>query len=222
MATALPVEYEVRFTPRLLDPANPALAEAGSPVPGRRLLLVESTVHELYGDRVRGYLRARGVDHRIHVLPAHERLKTMESVFDVVAAMDRFGVSRRGEPVVAVGGGVLTDVVGLACSLYRRSTPFVRVPTTLIGLVDAGAPPSRGCGSRWTRPAARSRTARWPLPCWPRPRRGSAGRSPSCAGSPTGWLRQRWAARGWGGRCASWPRGPAAHGPGGKELLTDG
>lgn len=30
------------------------------------------------------------------------------------------------------------DIVGLAASLYRRSTPYVRVPTTLIGLVDAG------------------------------------------------------------------------------------
>jgi 3-dehydroquinate synthase len=62
----------------------------------------------------------------------------MDSVFRVAEQLDRFGLTRRAEPVVAVGGGVLTDIVGLACSLYRRSTPFVRVPTTLIGLVDAG------------------------------------------------------------------------------------
>jgi 3-dehydroquinate synthase len=37
-----------------------------------------------------------------------------------------------------VGGGLVTDVAGFACATYRRSTNYIRVPTTLIGLVDAG------------------------------------------------------------------------------------
>ncbi|MEU9129467.1 sedoheptulose 7-phosphate cyclase [Kitasatospora sp. NPDC048540] len=137
VTTALPVSYQVRFTPHLLDPADPALARAGGPA-GRRLVVVEARVHELYGDRIHRYFLARRVAYELCVLPAHERVKDMESVFRVAEQMDRFGISRRGEPVIAMGGGVLMDVVGLACSLYRRSTPFVRVPTTLIGLVDAG------------------------------------------------------------------------------------
>jgi 3-dehydroquinate synthase len=137
VSTALPVTYEVSFTPRILDPANPALANAGAS-PGRRLVVVEATVNELYGERIHRYFQARDLDYRLFALPANEQLKTMESVFRVAEQMDRFGVNRRGEPVIAIGGGVLMDVVGLACSLYRRSTPFVRVPTTLIGLVDAG------------------------------------------------------------------------------------
>ncbi|GGP47050.1 sedoheptulose 7-phosphate cyclase [Streptomyces melanogenes] len=142
VSTAKPVRYEVGFTPDVLDPRNPALAGAGvpgdGPAPPRRLLVVETTVDELYGDRLRAYGAARGLDFQIHVLTAHEQLKTMDAVFSVAQAMDRFGIARRSEPVVALGGGVLMDVVGLACSLYRRSTPYVRVPTTLIGLVDAG------------------------------------------------------------------------------------
>ncbi|WP_406347285.1 sedoheptulose 7-phosphate cyclase [Streptomyces sp. NBC_00648] len=142
VSTAKPVRYEVGFTPDVLDPRNPALAGAGvpgdGPAPSRRLLVVETTVDELYGDRLRAYGAARGLDYEIHVLTAHEQLKTMDAVFSVAEAMDRFGIARRSEPVVALGGGVLMDVVGLACSLYRRSTPYVRVPTTLIGLVDAG------------------------------------------------------------------------------------
>ncbi|WP_317453598.1 sedoheptulose 7-phosphate cyclase [Streptomyces sp. CBMA152] len=142
VSTAKPVRYEVGFTPDVLDPRNPALVGAGvpdgDPVPPRRLLVVETTVDELYGDRLRAYGEARGLDYEIHVLTAHEQLKTMDAVFSVTEAMDRFGIARRSEPVVAIGGGVLMDVVGLACSLYRRSTPYVRVPTTLIGLVDAG------------------------------------------------------------------------------------
>ncbi|MER5349957.1 sedoheptulose 7-phosphate cyclase [Kitasatospora sp. NPDC002551] len=137
VATALPVRYRVRFVPGVLDPRNPALARAGGP-PGRRLVVVDARVHELHGHRLRRYLDAQDVEYETHVLLAHEQVKTMDAVFQVADRMDSFGISRRGEPVIAVGGGVLTDVVGLACSLYRRSTPFVRVPTTLIGLVDAG------------------------------------------------------------------------------------
>ncbi|MHC5908994.1 sedoheptulose 7-phosphate cyclase [Streptomyces sp. S6] len=147
VATAKPVTYRVRFAPGVLDPRNPALALAGLPdheadgtgPARRRLLVVEEHVDLLYGDALRAYCEvAHHTSYSIHVLPAHERLKTMDSVYSVVDAMDRFGLDRRREPVVAVGGGVLLDIVGLACSLYRRSTPYVRVPTTLIGLVDAG------------------------------------------------------------------------------------
>ena len=43
----------------------------------------------------------------------------------------------RKEPVLVVGGGLTTDVAGFACATYRRRTNYIRVPTTLIGLVDA-------------------------------------------------------------------------------------
>ena len=43
---------------------------------------------------------------------------------------------RRETPLV-IGGGLITDIIGTACSLYRRSTSYVRLPTTLIGLIDA-------------------------------------------------------------------------------------
>ncbi|GAA1507113.1 3-dehydroquinate synthase [Sphaerisporangium rubeum] len=141
LTTRQPVSYEVRVHPGLLDPADPTLADAGAPEQprvARRLVVVESTVYELYGQEINAYFTGQGVRHEILVIEAHEQVKTMDTVMTVVAAMDAFGIVRRAEPVIAVGGGVLTDVVGLACSLYRRATPHVRVPTTLMGMVDAG------------------------------------------------------------------------------------
>jgi 3-dehydroquinate synthase len=38
---------------------------------------------------------------------------------------------------LTVGGGLTTDVAGFACASYRRNTPYIRIPTTLIGLIDA-------------------------------------------------------------------------------------
>ena len=39
--------------------------------------------------------------------------------------------------MLVVGGGLTTDVAGFACAVFRRSTNYIRVPTTLIGLIDA-------------------------------------------------------------------------------------
>lgn len=44
---------------------------------------------------------------------------------------------RRREPFLAIGGGCILDIAGMAACLYRRGVPFVRVPTTLLAIVDA-------------------------------------------------------------------------------------
>jgi 3-dehydroquinate synthase len=59
-----------------------------------------------------------------------------QTMLEIVDAMDSFGTIRT-EPVLVVGGGLVTDVAGYACASYRRSSNFIRVPTTLIGLIDA-------------------------------------------------------------------------------------
>jgi 2-epi-5-epi-valiolone synthase len=134
------VAYDVMLCTDVLDPADPRLATAGAPEdapPGRRLVVVDAHVEKLYGTRIREYFRQRGTVFELCAIDAHEGVKSMDSVLTVVSAIADFGVPRRREPVIAIGGGVLTDLVGLATSLYRRSTPYVRVPTTLIGMIDA-------------------------------------------------------------------------------------
>jgi 3-dehydroquinate synthase len=138
----------------VFDLDNRALLEAGSTQVKsnpRRLVVIDAAVDRLYGVQLRRYLTHHGVKHHILSLPISETEKTMESVFTVVKDIDEFGISRRHEPIIAIGGGVLMDIVGLAASLYRRSTPYVRVPTTLIGLVDAGVGAKTGvnhCSSK--------------------------------------------------------------------------
>jgi 3-dehydroquinate synthase len=59
--------------------------------------------------------------------------------------MKKFNIDRRTEPVIAIGGGVCNDVVGLAASLFRRRTPYIRVPTTSLAYVDASVGAKNGC-----------------------------------------------------------------------------
>lgn len=151
VSTSKAVTYEVVLSPGLLNPSNPTLATAGVPEearPGRRLVVVDATVHALHGARISAYFTQQAVEHEVCVVDAHESVKSMDTVFEIVASMDAFGISRRREPVIAIGGGVLTDLVGLAASLYRRSTPYMRIPTTLIGMVDAGIGAKTGVNFR--------------------------------------------------------------------------
>lgn len=65
-----------------------------------------------------------------------EKDKTMDTVLDVCRFLMEKGASREAL-LVAVGGGVTTDVCGLAASLYKRGIRVAFVPTSLLGMVDA-------------------------------------------------------------------------------------
>ncbi|MGH3918396.1 MAG: sedoheptulose 7-phosphate cyclase [Gammaproteobacteria bacterium] len=135
------ISYDVCMVEGLLDPDNPSLIEAGTANRTdrpRRFIVVDATIHQLYGLALRQYLDHHNCHYDLCVLSVSEQTKTMDAVFTVVRELKSFGISRRNEPIIAIGGGVLLDIVGLASSLYRRGTPYVRVPTSLIGLVDAG------------------------------------------------------------------------------------
>nr|WP_307873243.1 sedoheptulose 7-phosphate cyclase [Actinoplanes ovalisporus] len=99
--------------------------------------MLDENVNALHGSRIREYFERHGLECQYVVLPAGEPAKVMDTVLAVVAEFDRFGLDRRREPVITFGGGALLDLVGVATSMYRRGVPHVRVPTTLLGQVDA-------------------------------------------------------------------------------------
>ena len=136
------VTYRVIATRDLFAPGNQQLLQLGEETwtqPGdRRLVVLDSNVERIHGARVRAWFERQGIRASVMAMRADESVKEWGSVERVVDAMNAFGIDRRREPVIVIGGGVLMDVVGLAASLYRRGTPYIRVPTTLIGLVDAG------------------------------------------------------------------------------------
>merc|ERR1719487_2982053 len=113
--------------------------------PQRRLVVVDETVYGHYGAKVKDYFEARGVEYEIMTLPMTEENKSMEMTLAVCKKMKDFKIDRRHEPVIAIGGGVCLDVVGLAASMFRRRTPYIRVPTTCLAYVDASVGAKNGC-----------------------------------------------------------------------------
>merc|ERR550537_809848 len=74
----------------------------------------------------------------LEVLPLgiDEEQKSLKTVEEVMVFFADVGLMRRETPLL-IGGGLITDICGTACALYRRSTAYVRLPTTLIGMIDA-------------------------------------------------------------------------------------
>ncbi|KAL7542855.1 hypothetical protein ACHAWF_007269 [Thalassiosira exigua] len=73
-------------------------------------------------------------DHLIrHLWIVKPKTQAVDDILDELCAYKL----RRREPFLAIGGGCVLDVAGMAACLYRRGVPFVRVPTTLLAIVDA-------------------------------------------------------------------------------------
>jgi 5-deoxy-5-amino-3-dehydroquinate synthase len=71
-----------------------------------------------------------------HVLGDGETSKNLASVEAMCEELAVAGLTR-ADAVVAVGGGVVTDVAGFAAAVYMRGIDVVHVPTTLLGMIDA-------------------------------------------------------------------------------------
>lgn len=140
----LPISYDVNIFPRgsLLDPSNPQLLLATGPLTdpeegnNRRFACIDKAVHDLYGKQIKHYFESRKIDLNICILNGGEADKRPEQVDILLDALCDYKLRRR-EPFLAIGGGCLLDIAGMAACLYRRGVPFVRVPTTLLAIVDA-------------------------------------------------------------------------------------
>jgi 5-deoxy-5-amino-3-dehydroquinate synthase len=77
-----------------------------------------------------------GVERTAFDIPDGERAKDLSTVESLCERFAAAGMTR-ADVVIAVGGGVVTDVAGFAAAVYHRGIPVVHVATTLLGQIDA-------------------------------------------------------------------------------------
>ncbi len=99
---------------------------------GGGLLFTDSNVFALYRTQIEKYLG--GVP--VYVMQAGEAHKNEQTLFALLRAMSENGL-RRNSTLIALGGGVVGDIGGLAASLYMRGISCVQVPTTLLAQTDS-------------------------------------------------------------------------------------
>jgi 3-dehydroquinate synthase len=100
------------------------------------LIVTNTTVDPLYGQRLRAALAGRFQAVHTVVLPDGEAYKdwpTLNLIFDALLQNS----ADRKTVLFALGGGVVGDMTGFAAASYMRGVPFVQVPTTLLSQVDS-------------------------------------------------------------------------------------
>lgn len=102
----------------------------------KAMLISETNVFPLYGERVKRSLEQAGFSVSVYVFPAGEGSKQIATVCDMYRALAEAGFTRT-DFVVTLGGGVAGDMGGFAAATYLRGISFLQIPTSLLAQVDA-------------------------------------------------------------------------------------
>lgn len=104
--------------------------------PTRIAVVTDSTVADIHAKAALSSLSSAGLTAELVVVPAGEASKSFAQLDYVLDAIIAQGLDRRSL-VVALGGGVIGDLAGLAAALFMRGIDFIQVPTTLLAQVDS-------------------------------------------------------------------------------------
>lgn len=129
------IEFSLVYAEESFNIRNTEIAESYKDFK-RCLAVVDANVHQLYGEQIREYFKYYEIDLTLFPINITETNKSIETFQKIIDVFEDYKLVRK-EPVLLVGGGLLTDVVGFACATYRRKTNCIRIPTTLINLIDA-------------------------------------------------------------------------------------
>ena len=128
--------YDVRLTPRLLRDGGQS-NDLRTVLEGRQVMLITTpTVASLLAESVIDAAKSAASTLELVVLPCNEATKSMRSVEWVCERAAAANIGREGL-LVALGGGVCSDLVTLAAGIVRRGIDHVRLPTTLVAQIDA-------------------------------------------------------------------------------------
>lgn len=107
-----------------------------SGITGRVYLITDDRVFDNYGRVAQMALHQGGIDADVCILPSGEQNKSLEMarcLYDWLSERQ----AQRSHTLLAMGGGVVGDLVGFVAATYNRGMGFVQVPTSLTAMVDA-------------------------------------------------------------------------------------
>lgn len=130
-----PQDYGIEFFDGLLKDES-KMKQVLEPYGKRIAIITDDSVGSLYGHSIQAALIQAGVEPYLFTFPAGEKNKTRESKAALEDSMLEKGLGR-DIAILALGGGVVTDLAGYVAATYSRGIPLIMMPTTLLGMVDA-------------------------------------------------------------------------------------
>ncbi len=104
--------------------------------PSRVVVITQPSINDLYGKEVAESFIAQGWTTNILEVPEGESSKNLSQAGKLYDHLLELNCDRKSV-LVALGGGVIGDLVGFVAATYQRGIPFIQVPTTLLSQVDS-------------------------------------------------------------------------------------
>ena len=126
--------YDILIGENLEEEIASYFAEAG--FSSRVLILSDSNVGKVHGEKFAEMLRRVGKQPSVLLVPAGEGSKSLSEAERAYTKAIEVGLDRKSV-IVALGGGVVGDLAGFIAATYMRGVPFVQIPTSLLAQVDS-------------------------------------------------------------------------------------
>jgi 3-dehydroquinate synthase len=126
--------YDILIEDGLLDRAAEHLAPHARG--GRFVVVTDAHVAATQLKRLEASLAAAGIAVCPIILPPGEGTKSWDGLSALMDQLLELGVERK-DAILALGGGVIGDLVGFAAAILKRGCRFIQIPTTLLSQVDS-------------------------------------------------------------------------------------
>jgi len=126
--------YQIHIGSGLLEQAGQRLMEIG--VSGKLVIITNPVVKKLYGQSLGQNLIKSGFEVTTLEIPDGEEQKSLDTAGRLYQELTNT-YAERTTPILALGGGVIGDLVGFVAATYQRGVPLVQIPTTLLAQVDS-------------------------------------------------------------------------------------
>lgn len=126
--------YDIEIGADLLDEAG--ILVSNQLARPRVAIVTDATVGPLHLRRLQDALKSESIASTALTLPAGEKTKSWSRLEQVVEWLIAEKIERN-DCVIALGGGVIGDLVGFAAAILRRGVRFIQVPTSLLAQVDS-------------------------------------------------------------------------------------
>jgi 3-dehydroquinate synthase len=137
--------YDIVIGPGLLDRVGELSAKLLARP--RVIIVSDDIVAERYGARLYNSFKNAGIEASILFVAAGERSKEFDTFGQLMNGLLDQRPDRK-TTLVALGGGVVGDLVGFAASVLLRGVDFIQVPTTLLAQVDSSVGGKTGINTR--------------------------------------------------------------------------
>ena len=128
--------YEVTIQAGIMNRIGYKLEEIGIKKNRKILIISNEEIFNLYGKSLLEGLNKNKFLSKTLIIKAGESFKNINTLNEIYDAAFEFGIER-GSLMIALGGGIVGDITGLAAATWLRGVDYIQIPTTLLAMVDS-------------------------------------------------------------------------------------